>query len=193
MTFAKPLSLTLFAPLILAACAIAPPPPVPFTAYPGPGRTPEAFRQDDTACRQQSGTAAPQATPQSAAQPGGTAAQGEAATVAIPGHVLVSEPQQAAQAEAYLQCMATRGNTVAPIAGAAGPLPIPYAAYPYPYPGVWADPFAYSHYGSPWGWSVGPRLGWYGGLGWYGSRRWYGGYRGGWHGGYRGGGGRGRR
>jgi len=158
----------------LAGCVAAPPPEqIPLVAIPGPTKTETAFRQDDTACRVQS-VQLPQAPPR-AAPPSATPPPPAAAVAAYPPGVEVAAYPPGV---VYLRCMASRGNSVEPLAAA----PVVYGYYPaYPvYAGIgYGFPAYYGPY-------VGVGNGFYGGYGGY--RGYGGGYRGGYGGGYRDGG-----
>lgn len=136
------------AALALSACVAVPPPQppaAPLVAYPGAGKTAEVLQADDAAC--QAGLAS--------LPPPGTAASGNAAPAPNP------PPAATSPAEAYLQCMAARGNVVAP---AYVPPALTYApVYPSYFYGAygWGYPYPYPLFG-------------YG----YGYHRFYGGYRG---------------
>ena len=172
---------------VLAGC-VAPPSPQPLVAEPGPGKTDDAFRQDDAACR----TVAVEPPP---AQPGGTPASTAPATVQPPANATPPTVGTAPVVETlppgavYLRCMTARQNLVQPLAPAA-PL---YAYYqPYPiYAGVgYGYPFFYNYgypnYGYPFGFGYGFGYGRFGyGGRYFGPYRGFGGYRGyGFRGGY---------
>jgi hypothetical protein len=152
----------------MTGCTIVPPPPPPqplLVAYPGPGKDPGLFQQDDAFCKQASTTPpAPQAgapgTPPGAEPAPGTVPQ------LTPGQV-------------FLRCMAARGNTIQPLPQAAPP---PVYAYYAPYP-------VYGVYGGAYPWLYGDYFAFglgYGGYRGYGFRDEY--FRGG-YGGFREGGG----
>ena len=177
-------SLLPLAALTLSACVSVPPAPqppaAPLVAYPGAGKTAEALQADDAACQAQAGGAPPSTTASTPATPPGSVA-------GVPAGPGISPPAAPAlPAETYLQCMAARGNVVAPAYAppALGYAPVYpsyfYGAYSWDYP--WGYPYPF--FGSG-----------------YRYHRFYGGYRGfygrpgPWHGGFRGtpfGGGRGR-
>ncbi|MBI0537509.1 hypothetical protein D9599_18275 [Roseomonas sp. KE2513] len=169
------------AALALSACVAVPPAPqppaAPLVAYPGAGKTAEALQVDDAACQ---------------AQPGGTLLGIAATTPATPPGNAAGAPAgfgtsppaaPVLPAEAYLQCMAARGNVVAP---AYAPPAFSYAPV---YPSYFYGAYAWDY---PWGYLY-PFSG-------YGYHRFSGRYRGFYgrpvppHGGFRGtpfGGGRG--
>ena len=166
---------------VSAGCVAPPPPLPPLVAVPGLGKTDEAFRQDDAACR----TVAAEPPP---GQPASTApaTAGQANASAETAFTVETLPPGAI----YLRCMTARQNQVQPLAPA-----VPLYAYYQPYPiyaGIgFGDPFFYD-YGYPFGFRYGFGFGYgrfgYGRFG-YGGRYFghyggYGGYRG--FGGYRG-------
>ncbi|MCR0981506.1 hypothetical protein [Roseomonas populi] len=178
-----PILSALLAAGVLSGCAVA---PEPLVAYPGPNKTAEAMQQDDAACRQQA--AAPAAPSAPAATVSGTT-PATATPAAAPATGAAATPAPALPEDLYLQCMASRGNTVA-----AAPVARYPAYYTDPFyagygPGLWGDPLWYGYYGAPfyaWGGSWGLGLGWgWGGVyraGWRGPGYWHG--RGGyWRGG----------
>ncbi|WP_428492862.1 hypothetical protein [Rhodopila sp.] len=117
--------------MLLGACAASP--DAAFRVLPGPGKDQAAFGQDQAVCQQHAvahtgyGTPAPP-TAGAAAKPGAIAATG------VPF-----------DATGYLQCMASRGDTVQ-----AQPSAYPLGIYPdeYPYAYQYGYPYAYS-YGVP--------------------------------------------
>ncbi len=170
----------LIAPAVLAGlagCTVAPPPPAPLVALPGPGKTQVAFGQDDVACR--TAAAQPAAAPATPVAPAASPTAGAAALPPLsPG-------------EWYLRCMASRNNVIQPLAAASPAYYGYYSAYPvyagfgdyYPFlygVGFFGDGF----YGR----------GFYGGgfygHGFYGHGFYGGGFHGG-YGGFHGGGGEG--
>ncbi|WP_156963799.1 hypothetical protein [Muricoccus aerilatus] len=164
------------AALTLSACVAVPPAPqppaAPLVAYPGAGKTAEALQADDAACQAQPDGALPGTATAIPATPPGNAAGAPAG----PG---TSPPAASAlPAEAYLQCMAARGNVVAP---AYAPPAFGYAPPAFGYAPVYPSYFygAYS-----WGYPY-PFFG-------HGYHRFYGRYRGFYgrpvppHGGFRG-------
>ena len=161
---------------VLAGC-VSPPPPQPLVAVPGPGKTDDAFRQDDAACR----TVAAEPPP---AQPSGTPASTAPATVQPPANAAPPAAEVLPPGAIYLRCMTARQNLVQPLAPA-----VPLYAYNQPYPiyaGVgYGDPFIYN-YGYPFGFGYGFGYGRFGyGGRYFGHYRGFGGYRGyGFRGGY---------
>jgi hypothetical protein len=152
----------------MAGCTIVPLPPPPqpmLVAYPGPGKDPGLFQQDDSFCK--TASVSPPAPP-----PGSGAAPYQGVDPA-PGTMPLLTPGQV-----YLRCMAARGNTIQPLPQAAPP---PLYAYYAPYP-------VYGVYGGSYPWLYGGYFGFglgYGGYRGYGFRDDY--FRGGFHDGYRGG------
>lgn len=150
--------------LALGACASTPPPGLPVVVLPGTGKDLAAFHQDELICQQHAvahtgyggptGSAAagsPAGTPGDAANgasrngtAGGTpiAARTTAANAAVPVGA------QPFDEDGYLQCMASRGDTVQPQpAGYA--LAYPYDdsyAYGYPYGYPYAYDYPYGFY-----------------------------------------------
>ena len=158
---------------VLAGC-VAPPPPQPLVSVPGPGKTDDAFRQDDAACR-----AVAVAPP---AQPIGTPASTAPATVqpsanaAPPTEGTTPVVEILPPGAVYLRCMTARQNLVQPLAPA-----VPLYAYYQPYPvyaGVgYGYPFFYG-YGYPFGFGYGFGYGRFGYEGrYFGHYRGFGGYR----------------
>ncbi len=150
---------------VLAGCVAPPPPPPPLVAVPGPGKTDDAFRQDDAACRTVAAEpppAQPVGTPASTA-PAATEAQANAVPSTTGAAPAVGTLPPGA---VYLRCMTARQNLVQPLAPA-----VPLYAYYQPYPiyaGVgFGCPFCYDN-GYPVGFGYGLGLG-FGRLG-YGGR-----------------------
>jgi hypothetical protein len=185
--------------LALGACATSPP-GYPVTVLPGTGKDQAAFQQDQAVCEQHAvahtGYGGP-AQPGATNSPAGTAstppngASGAtpavpattAATAAVPTNAAVPVGNQPFDGVGYLQCMASRGDTVQPQPGGYAATTYAYGYpydYGYPYP-VYDDGF-------------------YGGFGWGGWGGWHhdgfdhrgfaheGFHGGGFHGGFHGGG-----
>lgn len=154
-----PRSLLPLAALTLSACVAMPPAPqppaAPLVAYPGAGKTAEALRADDAACQAQLGGALPGTAATTPATPPGNTAGASAG----PGTSPPAAP--APPAEAYLQCMAARGNVVAPA------YPPPAFGYAPVYPSYFYGTYSW---GYPWGYPY-PFFG-------YGYHRFYSRYRG---------------
>ena len=147
--------------LTLAACVYQSPPLSRLSVLPGKSKSLAAFQQDNAICQQHAvtHTGYNDLAPSSTTNPSnGTGPNGSATATAID-----PEPPDSA---GYLQCMASRGNTVQPEGT--------YAALPYPYGFSYgyADAFGYPvGYGYPYPFYDG---GFYGGFGWGGR------YGGGW-------------
>ncbi|TPG57690.1 hypothetical protein EAH89_09665 [Roseomonas nepalensis] len=145
-----PRTVLLLGTLALPACAgLAPPEsaPSPLVAYPGLGKTAEAVQGDDAACQQQA------SDPAAAPPPSQPAVEHAPAAGAV---------QAPVAGDAYLRCMAARGNIIGPayavpVAG----YPVYYPGYVYGalYPGLRAYPYvAYRYRHGFRGWA-GPRHG----------------------------------
>jgi hypothetical protein len=152
----------------MAGCTIVPPPPPPqplLVAYPGAGKDPGLFQQDDAFCK--TASASPPGPPPGA--PVGTPPGAEPAPGTVP---------QLTPGQVYLRCMAARGNVIQPLPQAAPP---PLYAYYAPYP-------VYGVYGGSYPWLYGDYFAFgfgFGGYRGYGFRDNY--FRGG-YGGFRDGG-----
>ena len=166
----------LAAPLVLAACAVAPPTAPSVVALPAKDKSLADFQQDDLTCRQyaaqQFGAAPPQPGIEGAALGTvlgaaagaaiGAAAGNPAAGAAIGGGtgLLVGSAEGAAAAGAssaglqwqydigYAQCMVSKGDSVPAFAGGGAPGSAywPYAYAGYPGPYPYAYPYPYPYY-----------------------------------------------
>ncbi len=116
--------------LALSACAVRPPSGPTVMAVPSTGKSLQAFRQDDVACRSY------------AAQQIGERQPGKAATTAAAGDADLQRRYDVA----YIQCVYSRGDTVRSLPGDYGYADYPPLAYGY-------DPFYGSDFGLgyPWG------------------------------------------
>ncbi len=214
----------------MAGCAGQPYRPASLVALPGPAKTEVQFRQDDSACRAATASlpvdqpgrpqaVQPSAVPTSAAQSRAVQssiaqsfmAQSSADQPIVPQPNATQSGVVQPPAEVlplgvqYLRCMASRQNTVVPLAT---PLPSLYSVYPgYPVfaavddPGLYDDLYGFPYfiggfggyggfYGVGYGGYRGYGYGGYRGYGYGGHRGGYGGYGGGFgKGGYGGGGG----
>lgn len=134
--------ISVLAPLALAACTVVP--AGPMMLLPGPGKSQDAFRQDDAECR---------------------------AGITPPADADVAA-QQAAEA-AYSQCMVARGNVLQPVPVSYTDAPYPYGyagPAPYPYSPYWGGAYGAAWLGGPiiiGGW------GGYWGGGWNRWHRWH--------------------
>lgn len=142
----------------LSGCVVVPlsSAPVPLVAYPGGGKTPAQFAQDDGACRALAAPVASQPVP----------------SATLPQPLETAAPVQQTPESVYFSCMAAQGNVIA-AAPASGAYAYAYA-YPYvgfPYGSLYGGPFADEFF-------LNRQIGLYGGF--------YGGFRsGGYRGGYR--------
>jgi hypothetical protein len=127
--------------LVLALGACATSPGSALTVLPGPGKDQAAFQQDALVCQQHAVAHTGYNAPVPSAAAGSAAG---AANTVPPGG---AQPFDEA---GYLQCMASRGDTVQaqPSAYAAGTDPYGYAwpyGYPYAYPGGYPTGFGYPY------------------------------------------------
>lgn len=150
--------------LVLGACASTPPPGPSLAVLPGTGKDLAAFQQDDMICQQHAVARTGYGSPAGAAEAGspagtaGSAANGASgketagvtpvAAGTTAANAAVPVGTQPFDEAGYLQCMASRGDTVQP-------QPAGYAAaYPYgdSYTYAFGYPYGYTYdYGYPFG------------------------------------------
>jgi hypothetical protein len=148
--------------LALGACATSPP-GYPVTVLPGTGKNLAAFQQDQAVCEQHAvahtgygGPGQPGATnlpagtassPRNGASEGGPAGPGvTTANAAVPANAAGPGGNQPFDGVGYLQCMASRGDTVQPQPGAYGATAFGYGApygYAYGYPYDYGYPYPF--------------------------------------------------